>query len=75
MTLTELSKEYLQSAEPLRRRLRELNEALKTEPLCEMERLRLNRRICVLTTMLRDTVATAKYLENYYGRNENEKQE
>ena len=72
MTLTELSHEYMQSAEPIRLRLHELNEQLKTQRMCEMERMRINRRICVLTTMLRDTVATAKYLENYYGSDDNE---
>lgn len=73
MTLTQLSREYMQSAQPIRLRLHELNEQLRTQHMCEMERMRINRRICVLTTMLRDTVATARYLENYYGRDENEK--
>lgn len=66
MTLKELSREYKDSAEPLRRRIAELNEKLK-HPMCEMERMMTNRRICVLTTMLRDTVSVAHYLENYYG--------
>lgn len=71
MKLTELSEQYRQSAEPLRGRIAELRRRLDTEELCELERLRLRRRVCVLSTMLRETIAVSRYLENYYGGDNN----
>ena len=75
MTLKEMAAEYRMSGELCRTRIRELNEKLRTEKMCEMEKLRLRRRILLLETMLRDTMATAAYLENYYGDDKNERKE
>lgn len=73
MRIEQLSQEYRASGEACRRRAQELTEALMSEKMCEMERLRLRRRICMLNTMARDAIATSKYLENYYGDDENGK--
>ena len=66
MKLIELSAEYNESAQPLKRRIAELNRQLNDEPMCEIDRLRLRRRIAILTSMMRDTLAVSRYLENYY---------
>lgn len=71
MKLIELSGEYYDSAQLCRRRICELNERLKSEPMCEIDRLRMRRRVCVLTSMMRDTLAVSRYLENYYGDDKN----
>ena len=73
MTLIELSAEYRNSSELCRARLAELNERLENTKMCEMDRLRLRRKTAMLETMLRDTVAISRYLENYYGGTENER--
>ena len=66
MKLIELSAEYNDSAQLCRVRIAELNRELNEEPMCEIYRLRLRRRIAVLTSMMRDTLAGSRYLENYY---------
>lgn len=66
MKLIELSAEYNESALLCRRRIAELNRTLSDEPMCEIDRLRLRRRIAILTSMMRDTLAVSRYLENYY---------
>lgn len=66
MKLIELSTEYNDSAQLCRVRIAELNRELNEEPMCEIDRLRLRRRIAVLTSMMRDTLAVSRYLENYY---------
>ena len=73
MTLTELSAEYRQSSELCRARLVELNERLASAKMCEMDRLRLRRKAAMLETMLRDTAAISRYLENYYGGKTNDR--
>lgn len=67
MKLIELSAEYNESAQALKRRIAELSRQLNDEPMCEIDRLRLRRRIAILTSMMRDTLAVSRYLENYYG--------
>ncbi len=66
MELSELATEYRISAAPLKERIAALQKQLKTEKMCEMERLRLRSRIDILYTMYRQTMATAGYLERYY---------
>lgn len=75
MTLSEMAVEYRKSAELLRSGLKKLRLRLETENLCEMDRLRLRRKILQLETMLRDTTATAFYLENYYGGKRDDREE
>ncbi len=66
MNLIELSEEYNESALLCRTRIAELNVKLNEEPMCEIDRLRLRRRIAILTSMMRDALAVSRYLENYY---------
>ncbi len=70
MRLTELSIEYAHSAQLCKTRIAELKARLETEEMCEIDRLRLRRRIGILTGMMRDTMAVSKYLKNYYGGKE-----
>ena len=70
MTLREKSSEYRESGELCRGRLEELNRRIDGEEMSETERLRLRRKAYVLETMLRETIATSRYLENYYGGKE-----
>lgn len=67
MKISELSAEYRDSAMLCRGRIKELNLKLDGEPMCEIDRLRLRRRIAILKSMMRDTIAVSRYLENYYG--------
>ncbi len=71
MTLTQLSSEYRKSGELCRQRQEELSRRLEQEKLCKMEKLRLRRRIYILGTMARESIATSRYLENYYGDDKN----
>ena len=71
MTLSELSKEYRESGQKCRQRVDELRLVLDTEPMSETERLILRRRIYILETMARQTIATSNYLKNYYGGRRN----
>ena len=48
---------------------------LEREELCETDRLRLRRRIYILAAMARDSIATSRYLENYYGDDKNAEKE
>ena len=73
MTIAELSGEYRKSGEVCRTRADELEIRLKREKMCEMEKLRLRRKISMLTNMARDAIATSIYLENYYGVDKNER--
>ena len=65
MTLYELSLEYEQTAAILRRRISELEQALK-EAADEQRRTQLDRRLRPLRSMYRDTRAVARYLSDYY---------
>ena len=68
MTMTKLAVQYRESAELLAGRIRELRSELENGGLCEMEKYRLRGRIGMLTTMYRQTRATAKRLEHYYDK-------
>lgn len=72
MTLQELALEYRQSGQALRERVRELEPLLSKPELSETQRLELRRRVSILRSMARDTVATARYLQDYYGKEEQE---
>ena len=67
MTLSQIAQGYREAAVPLRRRLRELRQALKTAQDPE-EIFRLKRRIAELTPMLTECNALAALCEHYYER-------
>ena len=52
----------------LTERIKELTEQIADKNICEMERMRLRRRVDVLKTMYYDTLKAAKYMEGYYLR-------
>ncbi len=67
MTLQEMSRDYREAAEPLRRRLRELRRMLsETEDPEEIWHIR--RRIAELTPMLTQVNEMAELTEHYYER-------
>lgn len=39
-----------------------------------MDKMRLRRKISMLTNMARDAIATSRYLENYYGDEKHERE-
>lgn len=65
MTLKEIAQGYKDAAVPLRNRLRELRQALKSTEDPE-EIFRLKRRIAELTPMLTECNALADICEHYY---------
>ena len=67
MTLAQIARGYREAAVPLRRRLRELRQALKNARDPE-EIFRLRRRIAELTPMLTQCNALAQLCEHYYER-------
>lgn len=67
MTLAQIGGQYRASAEPLRKRLKELRAALKTAEDPE-EIWHLKRRIAELTPMLTECNALAALCERYYER-------
>lgn len=67
MTLAELSAGYEQAAVPLRRRLRQLRQELKTARDPE-EVWHLKRRIAQLTPMLTQVNELAELTAHYYDR-------
>lgn len=67
MTLKEMSGEYYAGAQRCRERIAELEDMLENREMCEIDRLRLRRRICILRGMMRDAIAISRYLKNYYG--------
>ena len=67
MTLAQIAQGYRDAAVPLRRRLRELRQALKTAGDPE-EIFHLKRRIAELTPMLTECNALAQLCERYYER-------
>ena len=70
MDLKTMAREYAAGGQACRKRAEELRHRLKQEENPEMEKLRLRRRIQILTTMARDSVATSRYLERYYDSRE-----
>ena len=67
VTLAEIAQGYREAAVPLRRRLRELRQALKKAEDPE-EIFHLKRRIAELTPMLTECNALAALCEHYYER-------
>lgn len=67
MTLRQIAYGYREAAVPLRRRLRELRQALKTTEDPE-EIFHLKRRIAELTPMLSECNALAALCDHYYER-------
>lgn len=67
MTLCQIGRLYREAAVPLRRRLRQLRQELKTAQDPE-EIFRLKRRIAELTPMLTECNALAALCEHYYER-------
>lgn len=68
MTLLEMSVEYRKSGEICRNRIREVSCELDNSQISAAERLIQKRRLTVLHAMMRDSLETAKKLENYYPR-------
>ena len=68
MMLKDLANEYRESAAMLTERIKELTAKAAADDICEMERMRLRRRVDILKTMYYETRQTAKYLEGYYAR-------
>ena len=71
-TLKEMAAAYRESAEKCRRRVRELEEEAKDGALSETERLRIRYKITLMSGIVRETLATANYLEHYYGEAEHD---
>ena len=67
MTLAEIADGYREAAVPLRKRLRQLRQSLKTAEDPE-EIFRLKRRIAELTPMLTECNALAELCARYYER-------
>ena len=67
MTLCQIGRLYREAAVPLRRRLRQLRQELKTAQDPE-EIFRLKRRIAELTPMLTECNALAELCARYYER-------
>ncbi|MGM9520888.1 MAG: hypothetical protein ACI3VB_00230 [Oscillospiraceae bacterium] len=66
MNIENLAASYRQSAALVFNRLSALSRELKSDKLCEEDKLRLRGRIALLRSMYRDTCETAHYLERYY---------
>ena len=67
MTLQELAVEYHAAGDQLRMRLRQLRQA-RTETADPVARWHLERRIAMLTELLRQNNALTELLEHYYER-------
>ncbi len=67
MTLQELAVEYHAAGDQLRTRLRQLRQA-RTETADPEARWHLERRIAMLTELLRQNNALTELLEHYYER-------
>ena len=65
MDLLNLSVQYRDSGEKIRVRVRQL-QAEVDKPMSETERLALRRRIVILSSMARETIAISNYLQRYY---------
>ncbi len=68
MRLEQLAGQYRITASVFRERIKILTARLKTEDLCEMDKLRLRARISTLMSIYRDLGETAVVLERYYDR-------
>ncbi len=65
MTIREMAREYRAQVGLLDGRIRQLR---GTEPANEREREALDRRIYILTQLMRETRSVTLYLEHYYER-------
>jgi len=68
MRLHELEGQYRDSSAACRMRVSALRRELSTTMGSETQKIRLRRRITMLTEMARDANATARYLESYYAK-------
>ena len=68
MSLYELAGQYRDSSAACRLRVKTLRNELASTHGSETQKIRMRRRITILTEMARDASATAKYLESYYIR-------
>lgn len=66
MRLNELAEQYRDSSDACRARVSMLRRELGAFHGSETQKIRLRRRITILTEMAREASATAKYLERYY---------
>lgn len=74
MDMKELAKQYRDGAAACRERAAELAKALGDHAASGSETMALRRRISILRTMAAETASTARYLENYYERKDNDEQ-
>ncbi|NLL46922.1 MAG: hypothetical protein GX250_09020 [Clostridiales bacterium] len=68
MTMKQLSAEYRNSAQLLRRRIGELTVLISEEGLSGTEKALIKSRLVILNSMLTDTLAIAVLTERYYER-------
>ena len=68
MTMKQLSAEYRNSAQLLRRRIGELTVLISEEGLSRTEKALIKSRLVILNSMLTDTLAIAVLTERYYER-------
>ena len=66
MSLYELAGQYRDSSAACKMRVKSLRCELASMHGSETQKIRLRRRISILTEMARDASATARYLESYY---------
>ena len=66
MTLAELGSQYSESASAIKERLVLLNMLDKNGIMSETERFRLQNRINILNSIMRETRAMGAYLTHYY---------
>ena len=72
MTLNELALQYRESSRACRERAMELRATLPALTESCGETMALRRRISMLESMAKETMALAKYMENYYRRPESD---
>jgi len=68
MTMKQLSAEYRNSAQLLRRRIGELTVLISEEGLSGTEKALIKSRLVILNSMLTDTLAIAVLTKRYYER-------
>jgi len=68
MRLHELAGQYRDSSVACRTRVSTLRHELAAMRGSETQKIRLRRRITILTEMAREASAIAKYLESYYSK-------
>ncbi len=68
MNLRELAAEYRKGAGMVSARVDELTTSLYCTSMCREERYRMQKRIALLSTMRREMLNTAHYMEHYHDR-------